>query len=302
MPYECRFCGGTYCASHRLPENHGCAGLDAYEADMQARGKIYDDRATTPVGSRGLLDRIRRAIPLSSFRGNVTFAFLALMWVTFLLQNLTQFALPNTLDGHLLYRAIFTLQPQHPEYVWTWFTSIFAHGGFFHIVANSIVIYFFGQLVERYIGSRNFAILFLASGAAAGLGQIGIPILMGEVEPVRIVGNTIVGTPPVVGASGAGLAIMGVLTVLNPNLTVMLLFPPVPLPLWIITFFYAAMSAFGMLGGMGGGIAHTAHLVGLAIGLAYGRYLQKQGIRPPGRMQIGGGGPGGGGRRGPPRI
>ncbi len=27
MPYRCRYCGGTYCPDHRLPENHQCPGL-----------------------------------------------------------------------------------------------------------------------------------------------------------------------------------------------------------------------------------------------------------------------------------
>ena len=27
MPYQCRHCGGTYCAEHRLPENHECPNL-----------------------------------------------------------------------------------------------------------------------------------------------------------------------------------------------------------------------------------------------------------------------------------
>lgn len=27
MPYRCKYCGGTFCAAHRLPENHECKGI-----------------------------------------------------------------------------------------------------------------------------------------------------------------------------------------------------------------------------------------------------------------------------------
>lgn len=36
MPFTCKFCGGKFCAEHRLPENHECAGLAVYK---ESRGK-----------------------------------------------------------------------------------------------------------------------------------------------------------------------------------------------------------------------------------------------------------------------
>jgi len=118
----------------------------------------------------------------------------------------------------------------------------------------------------------------------AGLAQIGISIGMGA---------TVGG---VVGASGALLAIMGVLTVLNPGLRVYLYFF-IPMPLWVLTFGFAAYSVLvgaGQVGG-GGNVAHWAHLAGLAIGLAYGQYI-KGDTRAPEQLQFGGRGGGGGGR------
>ncbi len=133
--------------------------------------------------------------PLAYFRGNATYTFLALMWLTFIAQFIVGFFL-----GTETMRSVFVLRPYYPEYVWTWFTSIFAHGGLYHIAGNSIVLFFFGPLVERYVGSRKFAILFLVSGVLAGLGQIAIQILQTPVVTPL--------TPGVVGASGAALAIM----------------------------------------------------------------------------------------------
>ncbi|GAB7095833.1 rhomboid family intramembrane serine protease [Halolamina litorea] len=283
MPYECRRCGGTFCSEHRLPENHDCPGLQ-----WDDPVGLYDDD-TGGGRSGGAVGNVRdRATSTwrSYFRGNTTFVFLLAMWVTWVTQIALRLVAPE------LEATLFVLRSSHPEYVWTWFTSVFAHGGIVHIVTNSIGIFFFGQVVERRLGSKRFAALFLASGAIAGLAQIGATILL--VGPDVSVG--------VVGASGALLAIMGVLTILNPGLTVYLYFL-LPVPIWLLTIGFAAFSllqGFGVAEG-GGNVAHWAHLAGLAVGLLYGTYVQGK-VEPPQRLQFGGGGPGGPGRRGGGRF
>ncbi|AWB26790.1 rhomboid family intramembrane serine protease [Halococcoides cellulosivorans] len=280
MPYQCRHCGGTFCASHRLPEAHDCPGLEDWGDPGGVFDSGFDDSVTET--DQSLLDRIGLSAgpggPLAYFRGNMTYVFLALMWITFVLEFLVPFPMGGPTWG-----AIFTISEAHPLYVWTWVTSIFAHGGFNHILGNSIVIFFFGRITERYIGSRDFTLLFLGSGILAGLGQMAIFF----VQP---------GDPgAALGASGAALAIMGVLTILNPSLRVYLYFI-VPIPLWVITIFYAGISVTGVLSGMGNGVADGAHLVGLVIGLLYGLYVRDR-VSLPGELQLGGGG-GPGRRRG----
>ncbi|QLH80272.1 rhomboid family intramembrane serine protease [Halosimplex pelagicum] len=289
MPYQCRHCGGTYCAEHRLPENHGCPGLDSWDDPGGVFDSGFDDSVADDSDGGGLSDRLGIDTgpggPLAYFRGNMTYAFLGLMWVTFFLQLVVELIAPE------LARTIFVLSPAHPEYVWTWFTSIFAHGGFGHIAVNSIVIYFFGRLVEDYVGSRDFAVLFLGSGALAGLGQVAFQIYQ--------LGGIPEFAPGVVGASGAGLAIMAVLTVLNPSLRVYLYFI-LPVPLWLLTVGYTGYTVFQILStGIGaGGTAQLAHLLGLGIGLLYGQHVKGR-RRVPDQLQFGAGGRGPGGPGGP---
>jgi membrane associated rhomboid family serine protease len=294
MPYNCRHCGGTYCGDHRLPESHDCPGLDQWEQ----QGPVFDSGFEETVGGSqssesGLADRLGIDTgpggPLAYFRGNMTFVFLGLMWITFVLQLLIQVAV-----GSQAHQALFVLSPSNPLYVWTWVTSVFAHGGALHIFVNSLVIFFFGRLVEQYIGSKQFAALFVGSGVLAGLAQIA-PAVIGF-EPLG---------PGVVGASGAALALMGVLTIMNPGLTVYLYFI-IPAPIWVITGGTVVVSAFFVAVGQPGafGIAHAAHLVGVLIGLAYGQRVKDR-VRMPQQVRFGGGvpggqgGPGGPGGRGP---
>lgn len=292
LPYHCRHCGGTYCAEHRLPENHTCPGLDDWNDPSGVFDSGFDDEVDNP-GRRSSSSRFSSALntgtggPLGYFRGNMTFVFLGLMFVTFGLQFIVFPVLLGISPSSALWRAAFVISPQHPEYVWTWVTSIFAHGGFTHLLVNAIVIYFFGRLVEQYVGSRNFTFLFLGSGILAGLAQIGVEMLQG-------------GITGALGASGAALAVMGVLTVLNPDLRVYLYFL-IPVPIWVLTAGYAAMSVSGALGvPLLPGVANVAHLVGLVVGLAYGQHVKGR-QQVPNKLQFGGGrggmGPGRG--RGP---
>ncbi|ELZ27416.1 Rhomboid family protein [Halosimplex carlsbadense 2-9-1] len=292
MPYQCRHCGGTYCAEHRLPENHGCPGLDSWDDPGGVFDSGFDDSVADDSGGGGLSDRLGIDTgpggPLGYFRGNMTYAFLGLMWVTFFLQLVVRIVAPGLVE------PIFVLSPAHPEYVWTWFTSIFAHGGFGHIAINSIVIFFFGRIVEDYVGSRDFAVLFLGSGALAGLGQVGFQIY--QYGGIPAPGPGVAG---VIGASGAALAIMAVLTVLNPNLTVYLYFL-LPVPLWLLTVGYTGYTVYLILStGIGaGGTAQLAHLLGLGIGLLYGQHVKGR-RRVPEQLQFGAGGRGPGGPGGP---
>ncbi|MFB6071883.1 MAG: rhomboid family intramembrane serine protease [Halobacterium sp.] len=304
MPYQCRLCGGTYCSKHRLPENHDCPGLDEWGDPDGVFDSGFDDSVNQRGGeSRTLADRL----PVDTgpgglvayFRGNLTFFFLAVMWFTFLLQYLVAPAFGVEAYSRQWY-ALFTVSSAHPFYAWTYVTAVFAHGGFTHIVLNSVVLYFFGPVVEKRIGSRKFAALFVAAGALAGLAQVGASIAMhpswfgAPLQPALNVGAA------VLGASGAIAALMGVLTVLNPNLRIYLYFV-IPMPLWLATGLFAAYSIFASTaGGIGsGGVAQIAHLAGLGLGVLYGAKLKREGERAPQQLQFGGGpgGPGGPGRR-----
>ncbi len=307
MPYQCRLCGGTYCSKHRLPENHDCPGLENWNDPGGVFDSGFDDSVdqTGRAGSSGLADKV----PVDTgpggffgyFRGNVAFTLLALMWLTFLLQYLVAPALGFPAYSQQWF-DLFTINTHEPLAVWTWVTSVFAHGGFGHIVLNSIVLYFFGPVVEKRIGSAKLVGLFVAAGALAGLAQVGAALLT---HPAWY-GEPLTGATgsAVLGASGAIAALMGVLTVLNPNLRIYLYFV-LPMPLWLATLLFAGYSIFvSSVGGIGaGGVAQLAHLAGLGIGLLYGAKLKREGERAPRQLKFGGGGPGGPGgpgrRRGP---
>jgi membrane associated rhomboid family serine protease len=295
LPYQCRRCGGTFCAEHRLPENHACPGLDEWDDPSGVFDSGFDESVDNVGGDAGgIVDRITgTGGVLGYFRGNVAYLMLGLMWITFGIQ----LVMVNFLGLGGLAETLLVLRSDRIFYVWTWVTSIFAHGGIYHIVGNSIVLYFFGPLVERYIGSRKFAALFVGAGAAAGLAHVLSHELFASLGLFGTVGVT-----GVLGASGAIFAVLGLLTVLNPHLRIYLYFI-IPVPLWLFTIgfallsvvFFVSPSASSALGQ--GNVAHFAHLAGLVIGLAYGERVKGR-FSVPDSLQFGGrgGGPGGPGR------
>ncbi|MFP4626068.1 MAG: rhomboid family intramembrane serine protease [Natronomonas sp.] len=302
MPYTCRHCGGVHCSKHRLPENHNCPGLDQWNDPSGVFDSGFDDSITQPDvgGSDTILDRIGintgAGGPLGYFRNNVAFLFLGIMVIVFGIQYIVAplFGVrpptgPILTPEMELWRDIFTANTANPHYVWTWIISVFSHGSPMHLLFNAIVLYFFGPIVEKQVGSKAFAALFFVAGVVSGVAQVGVGLLLGE-------------TVSVLGASGALMAILGVLAITSPNLKVLLFFF-IPMSIRTLTILFAVFSivAFLSRGGIFSGVAHFAHLTGLVIGLWYGNRIKHRVRRGPRQLNIGPRGPGGPGRRGPGR-
>ena len=144
MPYNCRHCGGTYCAEHRLPENHDCAGLGNWNDPDGVFDSGFDDSIDAETGggrgrrrsAEGVLDRIGIDTgpggPLAYFRNNLSYLFLAIAVLVFGLQYVLAPLLgirlppPGVDPGTTTWGQIFTLSTAHPEYVWTWVISVVA--------------------------------------------------------------------------------------------------------------------------------------------------------------------------------
>jgi membrane associated rhomboid family serine protease len=148
------------------------------------------------------------------------------------------------LEPHFVFTPAYLL-----DMPWTIITSMFAHGGFQHIIFNMLVLFMFGSILENKIGSNKFLFLYLIAGI---LGSIGF-MVFNE--------NPFYGAW---GASGAIYGIFGALALLLPNMKVYIYFMPVPM--WLAAVLYAGIELFAL--GSADNIAHSAHLLGLVGGLA----------------------------------
>src|SRR5262249_19150983 len=62
----------------------------------------------------------------------------------------------------------FTLSQQ----VFAFFSSMFLHGGWIHLLGNMWTLWIFGDNVEDRLGRANYILLYLAGGVAAALMHI----------------------------------------------------------------------------------------------------------------------------------
>src|SRR5688572_12462305 len=57
-------------------------------------------------------------------------------------------------------------------FIWQIITFQFLHGGIFHIICNSLAIWFFGRELEESLGRANFWKLYFSCGIAGGILQM----------------------------------------------------------------------------------------------------------------------------------
>jgi membrane associated rhomboid family serine protease len=137
---------------------------------------------------------------------------------------------------------------------WTIVTSMFVHAGFWHIFANMLTLYFFGNYVIRLVGQVRFLILYFAGG------------LLGNLLFLLLASPFSVG----VGASGAVFALAGTLVVMTPRLPVIIFPIPISIPLWA-----AVIGGFVILSFLPF-VAWQAHLGGLVFGLVAGLIFRRR--------------------------
>lgn len=149
-------------------------------------------------------------------------------------------------------------------------TSIFLHGGFFHIFSNMWFLWVFGDNVEERIGRIKYLSLFLATGIAGALLQYILNF------------DSLV---PMIGASGAVSGVLGAYYVLFPRHTVRsLIFAffvittmNVPATFYILYWFviqlFSGVASLPSISAQSGGVAFFAHIGGFITGLLLTKYV-----------------------------
>jgi membrane associated rhomboid family serine protease len=143
----------------------------------------------------------------------------------------------------------------------SWFTplsSMFMHGGWFHLIGNMWFLWVFGNNVEDSMGHLRYLGFYILCGLAAAAAQT-------LVNPASAI--------PMVGASGAISGVMGAYIVLYPKVRVhMLVFLGifitrivVPAYLMLGYWFFLQLIGGGLATGEGG-VAFWAHAGGFVAG------------------------------------
>jgi membrane associated rhomboid family serine protease len=166
---------------------------------------------------------------------------------------------PFVLGGVPVFRILessLALWPIGPSF-WPWqiVTYMFLHGGFFHLFFNMLALWMFGMELENTWGSRKFLIFYLLCGVGGAIANLLITPLLGQAAPT-------------VGASGAVFGVLIGFAMLFPNRLIYLYFL-IPVKAKYLIAIWIGLELFFGVTGSSEGVAHFAHLGGVAVGLVY---------------------------------
>ncbi len=152
---------------------------------------------------------------------------------------------------------------------WTLITYCFTHYGFFHLLFNMLTLFWFGNLVQEFIGSRKLLNIYIIGGLLSGLLYIAIYNLLAlSAQPGGIIPlNNI--SPSILGASAAVYAVMFAAVALLPEYE-FYLFGIVLIKIKYIAWFFLIISFIAPSSGI-------SHLGGAMAGYSY-IYLLRRGI------------------------
>lgn len=144
-------------------------------------------------------------------------------------------------------------------------TSMFLHGGLFHLFGNMLYLWIFGNNIEDFLGPIRFVLFYIFSGLGASLTHI-------IFNPNSQI--------PMIGASGAIAGVLGAYLILYPGarvLTFVFLFffiriLPIPAAVILGLWFLAQVLNIGL----GGGVAWFAHIGGFLIGIGLIKIYSKK--------------------------
>src|SRR5579863_6439343 len=213
-------------------------------------------------------------------------------WVNYFLigLNLVIFFLEWTLDPKSLELLVrqFGVVPSHvglflsgsPKYplvgiVVPFFTSLFLHGSWMHVIGNMWFLYIFGDNVEDYLGHFKYLVFYLLTGVLA--------------MSTHLVMN-LSSTAPAVGASGAIAGVLGAYFVLYPRARVLTWFFVfvVWVPAWIILGYWFALQFLSGTVSIAayarqnvGGVAFWAHVGGFVAGALLVKVFGERRLRYP---------------------
>jgi membrane associated rhomboid family serine protease len=171
------------------------------------------------------------------------------LWL--LLINVAVFALQIIGGDNFLitYGALWPLASSNFE-PWQLLTYSFLHGSPVHLLFNMLALVMFGGDVERVWGRQRFLTYYFVCVLSAGLTQVLFTYLSGSQAET-------------IGASGGVFGVLLAFGMMYPQRTILLIFPPIPMPAWLFVTVYGALELWFGVSGIERDVAHFAHLGGM---------------------------------------
>lgn len=149
---------------------------------------------------------------------------------------------------------------------WQVVTYAFLHGSPQHLFFNMFALYMFGSDIERLLGRERYITYYFVCVIGAALAQLLVNYLMHS-------------NAPTLGASGGVFGLLLAFGMAFPQRRIMLIFPPIPMPAWVFVTGYGVIELFMGITQTQQGVAHFAHLGGMAGGFVLIQYWRRRPLR-----------------------
>ena len=196
---------------------------------------------------------------------NLTPVVRAILYTNFIVYGLQWLTNDQLIDAFALWPLGEVGCPDcHPFEPWQLITYAFLHGGIWHLAGNMFALFIFGPDVERVLGPRRFTLYYFACVVGAALTQLWVAHSIYP-EPYATLG-----------ASGGIFGILLFYGMTFPHRQVLLIFPPIPMPAWLFVTLYGILELSLGVFGTSQGVAHFAHLGGMATGYLLIRFWRSR--------------------------
>jgi membrane associated rhomboid family serine protease len=240
--------------------------------------------------------------------GKLTDAIKMLIAANVVLFGITYF-IPGNEDRMIEMLSLYFPLNDHFHW-WQLVTSVFMHGGFFHLFLNMYALWAFGSVLEQLWGSKRFLVFYFLCGLGAGIIYLSVNYyqyttlyqeltaagidpqeidrllrsgssgLTGYSEKLQLAYEKLYGlfNIPALGASGAIYGVLVAFGMMFPDAKLALIFFPVPIP---AKYFIPGLIAIDLFSGVtgfsifSGGVAHFGHVGGALIGFLLMWYWRK---------------------------
>ena len=163
----------------------------------------------------------------------------------------------NIIDRNVLFNGFAASSDAifHHGYIWQLLSAAFLHANLMHLIGNMYVLWIFGRELEAMYGERDFLALYLSAAVVSTLGWAAVDASQPEHFPM-------------IGASGAVLAVSVLYACFYPRRELLLMFV-IPVEVWLLVTLFIAYDAYTLLSGTETRTAVVAHLAGGAYGYLF---------------------------------
>ena len=158
--------------------------------------------------------------------------------------------------------------------VWRYVTFQFLHANFNHVFFNMIALYFFGGMVENYLGRTRYLAFYLVCGIFGAVMYV-ILNLLGQIPSAQSLPLLLINDPTtrLVGASAGVYGVLMACAFIAPNSQILVMFV-FPMRLATAVYLFIGIAFFALFSGSRNAGGEAAHLGGAIAGAYFIRHTQ----------------------------